>query len=184
MQVVLHKKCGYCKPCSMQWKDVNCILVQLYEMGSAFRLSKEDDSTYCLICQESIKTDFLHDHIQMHSGVNPAACKNCLKEFDSPEILRKHYLDCKFRKKGEYKCLFCSNIENCADDLMYHFNNLHSSRLNWSLKPMIDAIFLNGDSEQEIDQPAVDKPFDFSTYDVRSNIRLFVKSGEEKKKRA
>ena len=58
-------------------------------MGNSYRLSKEDDTTYCLICQESIKTDFLYDHIQMHSGVNPAACKNCLKEFNSSEDVKK-----------------------------------------------------------------------------------------------
>ena len=130
MKIYFQKRCGYCKPCSNKWETVTCILVQLYEMGNSNKLSKEDDTTYCLICQESIKTDFLYDHIQMHSGVNPAACKNCLKEFDSSEILRKHYLDCKYRKQAQYKCLLCSNVENTPEDLMLHFNNIHSSRLN------------------------------------------------------
>ena len=52
------------------------------------KLSKEDGTTFCLICHGSIKTDFLMITYNAFE-LNPAACKNCLKEFDSSEDVKK-----------------------------------------------------------------------------------------------
>ena len=38
---------------------------------------------------------------------------------------------------------------------MLHFNNIHSSRLNWSIKSMLDNIFLKGSPEQEIENSSI-----------------------------
>ena len=38
---------------------------------------------------------------------------------------------------------------------MLHFSNIHSSRLNWSIKSMLDNIFLKGSPEQEIENSSI-----------------------------
>ena len=43
--------------------------------------------------------------------LNPAACKNCLKEFDSSEILRKHYLDCKYRNEHNINVFYAAMLK-------------------------------------------------------------------------
>ena len=55
----------------------------------------------------------------------------------------------RFRKSSKYKCMLCSTVESCQIDVLHHYHSQHSSRLNVTLRPLVDALFTRREKPEE-----------------------------------
>ena len=121
---------------------IHCLIFRCIEIGFSFTSAIKFNSIFIEPYAYFVILLFiLFADIITLAGINTGACQNCFMEFSSAEDMGAHLLGCRFTMSNQFKCLLCSVIEPTSHELNLHFSSAHSSRLNWTIRSLMDVLF-------------------------------------------